>query len=325
MGQVLHGSATTTEAIRRAIQRSQESVRALAQRHGISPTTVQKWRKRETAADAAMGPKQPCSPVLAPEQEAAIVAFRRHTLLPLDDCLYALQPTIPALTRSSLHRCLQRHGISRLPQTEGDKPDKKRFKAYPIGYFHIDIAEVSTEQGKLRLFVAIDRTSKFAFARLVESAGKMEAAEFLRDLVEAVPYAIHTVLTDNGIPAKPQSGLRAFTSRARDIWDSQHIFDRVCDEHGIEHRLTKVNHPWTNGQVERMNRTLKEATVKRCHYGSHGELRAHLQLFLDAYNHARRLKALRGLTPYEFTCRAWTQEPERFRIDPSHHTPGLNT
>ena len=144
----------------------------------------------------------------------------------------------------------------------------------------------------------------------------MEAAEFLRDLVEAVPYAIHAVLTDNGIQ---------FTSRARDIWDSQHIFDRVCDEHGIEHRLTKVNHPWTNGQVERMNRTLKKATVKCYHYGSRDELRAHLQLFLDAYNHARRLKALRGLTPYEFTCRAWTQEPERFRIEPSHHTLGLNT
>ncbi len=107
--------------------------------------------------------------------------------------------------------------------------------------------------------------------------------------------------------------------------DSQHIFDRVCDEHGIEHRLTKVNHPLTNGQVERTNRTLKDATVKRYHYESHDELRAHLQLFLDAYNHARRLKALRGLTPYELICRAWTQEPERFRLDPSHHTPGLNT
>jgi len=92
MGQVLHGSATTTEAVRRAIQRSQESVRALAQRHGISPTTVQKWRGRQTAADAAMGPKQPRSPVLTPEQETAIVAFRRHTLLPLDDCLYGIDP-----------------------------------------------------------------------------------------------------------------------------------------------------------------------------------------------------------------------------------------
>lgn len=135
---------------------------------------------------------------------------------------------------------------------------KKRFKADPIGCFHVaaanpadfrGIAEVSTAQGKLRLFVAIDRTSKFAFARLVESAGKMEAAEFLRDLVKAVPYAIHTVLTDNGVPAKPRSGLRAFTNRIRDIYDSQHIFDRVCDEHGIEPRLTKVNHPWATDKL----------------------------------------------------------------------------
>ena len=55
-----------------------------------------------------------------------IVAFRKHTLLPLDDCLYALQATIPHLTRSSLHRCLQRHGISRLPEVEGNKPPSSR-------------------------------------------------------------------------------------------------------------------------------------------------------------------------------------------------------
>jgi hypothetical protein len=71
--------------------------------------------------------------VLSPEEEAIIVAFRKHTLLPLDDCLYALQPTIPHLSRSSLHRCLNRHGISRLPEAEGDKPAKKKFKSYPIG------------------------------------------------------------------------------------------------------------------------------------------------------------------------------------------------
>ena len=316
MGQVLHGSARTTEAVRRAIQLRQESVRALARRYGISPTTVQKWRKRATTADAKMGPKEPRSTVLTPEEEAIVVAFRRHTLLPLDDCLYALQPTIPHLTRSSLHRCLQRHGISRLPDAGGDKQPKARFKTYPLGYFHIDIAEVQTAEGKLRLFVAIDRTSKFAFARLVESAGKAEAAQFRRDLVEAVPYRIHTVLTDNGVQ---------FTPRKQDVWDGRHIFDRVREEHGIEHRLTKVNHPWTNGQVERMNRTIKDATVKRFHYDGHEQLRAHLALFVDAHNHARRLKTLRGLTPYEFIRQAWTKEPGRFRLDPSHHIPGPYT
>ena len=198
MGQVLHGSARTTEAVRRAIQRSEEGVRALARRHGISPTTVQKWRKRASVSDAPMGPKAIHSTVLTLEEEAMIVAFRRHTLLPLDDCLYSLQPSIPHLTRSALHRCLQRHGISRLPTMEGDQTEKRRFKAYPIGYFHIDIAEVRTGEGKLHLFI-------------------------------------------------------------------------------------------------------------------------------DAYNHGRRLKTLRGLTPYEYVARIWTEEPDRFKLDPYHHIAGLNT
>jgi hypothetical protein len=90
----------------------------------------------------------------------------KSTKRSLDDCLYALQATIPHLTRSSLHRCLRRHGISRLPDVKGDKPSRKKFKAYPIGYVHIDIAEVRTEEGKLYLFVAVDRLSKFAFAQL---------------------------------------------------------------------------------------------------------------------------------------------------------------
>ena len=119
MGQVLHSSDTTTEAVRRAIQRSEESVRALARRQSIGPTTVQKWRNRTHAADAHMGPKAIYSTVLTTEEEAMVVAFRRHTLLPLDDCLYALQASIPHLTRSSLHRCLQRHGISRLQDMTG--------------------------------------------------------------------------------------------------------------------------------------------------------------------------------------------------------------
>jgi transposase InsO family protein len=198
MGQVQHGSATTTAAIRRAIQHSQASLRALAKRYGINQKTVAKWKQRTFVADLRTGPQEPRSTVLSAEDEAVIVAFRRHTLLPLDDCLYALQPTIPHLTRSSLHRCLQRHGISRLPEVEGDKPQRAKFKRYPLGYFHLDIAEVHTEQGRLYLFVAIDRTSKFAFAELHEKATRRVAGTFLRALAAAVPYKIHTVLTDNG-------------------------------------------------------------------------------------------------------------------------------
>ena len=87
-------------------------------------------------------------------------------MLPLDDYLYALLPTLPQLSRSSLHRCLQCHGISRLPEIQGDEPAKQKFKTYPIGYVHIDIAEVRRKEGKLHLFVAIDRTSKFVFVHV---------------------------------------------------------------------------------------------------------------------------------------------------------------
>ena len=153
MGQVLHGSATTTAAIRRAIQHSQESLRALASRYGVNPKTIAKWKQRSSVDDRPTGPRQAKSTVLSVEDEAIIVAFRRHTLLPLDDCLYALQATLPHLTRSSLHRCLQRHDISRLPEVEGTVPAKRKFKTYLLGCFHIDMAEVHTAQGKLYLLV----------------------------------------------------------------------------------------------------------------------------------------------------------------------------
>jgi IS30 family transposase len=198
MGQVLHGSARTTEAVRRAIQLRQQSVRARAKRFGVSPTTIQKWRKRETTTGAPMAERAS----LYRANRGGGGGDRRlraHTLLPLDDCLYGLQPSIPHLTRSSLHRCLERHGISRLPELDGGKPRRSKFANYAIGYFHIDIAEVRTEQGKLYLFVAIDRTSKLAFTRLEHEATRYTASDFLRALIEAVPYRIHTVLTDNGM------------------------------------------------------------------------------------------------------------------------------
>ncbi|MBY5356722.1 transposase family protein [Rhizobium leguminosarum] len=309
MGQILHGSATTTEAIRRAIQNSQASLRVIAKRYGINQKTVAKWRKRTSTTDLVTGPKEPRSTVLSIEEEAVIVAFRRYTLLPLDDCLYALQPTIPHLTRSSLHRCLQRHGISKLVDVEGDKPVRKKFKAYPLGYFHIDIAEVRTEQGKLHMFVV--------------------SREFLLRLITAVPYKIHTVLTDNGIQfTTPGAGGSAVPLIKEAIANGEifraHAFEYTCAKNDIEHRTTKPKHPWTNGQVERMNRTIKDATVKRYYYESHDQLRQHLADFVAAYNFGRRLKTLKGLTPYEFICKQWTKEPERFRLDPTHQMPGLN-
>ena len=316
MGQVLHGSAKTTHAVRAELQRSQASVAQLARRYGINEKTVIKWRHRASVEDLPMGPKERRSSVLSPVEEAAIVALRVQARLPLDDVFIALKDVIPHLTRSSLHRCLQRHGISRLPKVDREKP--KKFKSYEIGYFHIDIAELRYEGGKGFLFVAVDRTSKLVFARIYRSATKLAAAAFLKALVKTVPYKIHTVLTDNGVQFVQ---LNRGSTRPSLV----HIFGRVCEEKGIEHRLTKPYHPWTNGQAERMVRTIKEATVKSFHYSSINELRRHVQEWLIAYNFAKQLKALRFKTPYEAINAIWKSKPEIFIVQPRHDIPGLNT
>ena len=124
--------------------------------------------------------------------------FRRRTLLPLDDVLGCLGESIPKLIRSRLHRCLERHGISRLPESPDHASKRGKFAETPIGYVHIDISELRLAQGKLNMFLAIDRASKFTDAEFRDDAGKINGADFLSGVAEAFPYAIHIVLTDNG-------------------------------------------------------------------------------------------------------------------------------
>ena len=163
-----------------------------------------------------------------------------------------------------------------------------------------------------------------------EKVARRTAGDFLRRLIGAVPYKVHTVFTDNGThfttPGNTSSSapdIKAALEVGELVW--AHAFEYACAQNDIDHRLTKPKHPWTNGQVERMNRTIKDATVKRYFYETHDQLRAHLQNFVDTYNFARRLKTLRGLTPYEFICKAWTSEPQRFKISPLQKMPGLNS
>jgi transposase InsO family protein len=147
----------------------------------------------------------------------------------------------------------------------------------------------------------------------------MEVPVFLRNEVSAFSYNINTVLTDNGVAF---SDLPKNMTRPSRRCLGPHIFDRVCIEHDIEHRWTKPYHPWTNGQAERMNRTVKDAIVKVFHYEDLESLKAHVLAFVAAYNFARHLKALHWKTPVQTVLQAWTNDPSRFRIDPHHLIPG---
>src|SRR5215210_4818247 len=322
MAGLLHGSARTTPRIRAELQASQEATRVLAARHGLNPKTVAKWRKRTTTADQPMGPTRPRSTTLTEAEEAIVVEFRRRTLLPLDDVLGCLRESIPKLTRNALHRCLVRHGISRLPKNEENTSKRKRFAETKIGYVHIDHCELRLGEGKLRVLMASHRLSKFTYVASFNAPPKMNGAAFLRAVIAVFPYAIPTVLTDNGMAFADLPKNRTGPSRR---WLGPHIFDRVCREHGIKHRLTKPYHPWTNGQAERMNRTIKDATTKVFHYPDLESLKAHVLAFVTAYNFAKHLKRLRWRTPFQAICEAWAKDPTPFKINPHHLIPGPHT
>ena len=172
----------------------------------------------------------------------------------------------------------------------------------------MDLAEGQTEQGRVYLVVAVERTSKVAFAEWHPRATRMLAAAFLRRVRQALPYTAHPVLPDKGVQ---------FPWQAHQWFPGGHRFARVCREFGVEHRLPKPAHPWTNGQVEGRNRTLKEATVLRYHYQTTDteQLKEHRQAFLLAYHHAKRLKTLRGLTPHEVVCAQHQKNPAIFTRD----------
>jgi Integrase core domain. len=170
-----------------------------------------------------------------------------------------------------------------LPEVEGSKPSKKKFKAYPIGYFHIDIAEVQTAEGKLYLYVAIDRTSKFAFVRLVKKTGRTSASVFLEALIAAVPlqdpHGSHRQWDPVHFPAalrgRPDGKIHdAYVRYA--LPEKWHRTSADQDQASMDEWPGRAHEP-----------TIKEATVQRYHYDRHDQLEAHLADFINAYNYAR--------------------------------------
>ncbi len=324
MAAVPHGSARTAPRVRAELQAARASSRALAAQYGLNPKTVLKWRKRPVAVGAPMRPK-PRSATLAEAEEAIVAEFRRRTLLPLDDArrsscndvMGCLRDTIPKLTRSALHRCLARHGTSRLPKDEDASSNRKPFKDTKIGHVHVDRAQFRSAEGKTHMCLATDRASKFVRVEFHPTAEMATGAQFMRGVAAAFPCQAHAVLTDNSV---------AFTKNAPAKRDGRrHVSGRVCGGHGIEHRLTKPYHPWANGQAGRTNRTVKDATVKAFHYGTTQALCARALACVAAYNVAKHLKALRWRTPFQAVCDAWKTGPASFKINPHHLTTGLYT
>ena len=320
MGNIHHANAKTTARVRKEIQESNEKNTVLASRYHVNIKTIIKWKAANGVEDRKSGPRNPKSTVLTELEENIICEFRRLTKFSLDDVFIVLKDKIPALTRSNLHRCLVRNNLSRLPKEEGKERTKKPFKSYDIGYVHIDISELRTEEGKAYMFVAIERATKYVYAEIYTRMTQDNAQIFLQNTIKDCPFKIHTILTDNGSQFTYQ--LLAEHLRPK---DKVHPFDEVCKGQRIEHRLTRFRHPWTNGQVEVMNRVIKSHTVKKFHYTRLSDLKRHLMSFLLLYNYQKKLKSLKHQTPYYAIIKTYEDTPTFFKENPNLKNVGLNT
>lgn len=318
MSQALHSLARTTHLIRKEIRESELSQAELARRYNVSRQTVRKWKERDSGEDRSHRPAT-LRTTLTPAQEAIVVALRTTLLLPTDDLLVITREFInAAVSRSGLGRCLRRHGVSQLndlvAQSDGEEVKKKTFKDYEPGFVHIDIKylpQMPDEQARRYLFVAIDRATRWVHMEIYADQSDTSSINFLAKVRDACPVKIVKLLTDNGSQFTDR-----FTSRKKDaegnpIPSGKHVFDRLCKQFAIEHRLIPPRHPQTNGMVERFNGRISEI-VKQTRFACAAELESTLRNYLKIYNHSIPQRALNHMTPIQALKEWQRKKPELF-------------
>jgi IS30 family transposase len=233
----LHANATTTPKTRAYIQRSRKSVTQLAAELGVSETTIRRWRGRATVADRSHRPLNLTTSLSAVE-ERAVCELRTSLQLPLDDIVEVMQRCINAkLSRSAIHRCLQRNGISRRPKP--DKPKAGVFETASIGFIHIDLKHLPALQRRTSYaFVAIDRATRYVYVEIHSRRDGETAAGFLKHFLAHFSHDVHTILTDNGAEFTDRFAVDK-KNKPPGRPSGNHPFDRLCKQHGIDHRLTK--------------------------------------------------------------------------------------
>ena len=302
----LHANATTTPRTRAYIQQSGLAAAALAAELGVSETTVRRWRRRSTTEDRSHQPHR-LNTSLSPVEERVVVELRTTLDLSLDDIVEVMRRCLnPALSRSAIHRCLQRHGISAKAPVE--RPARQRFVTdAPAGFIHIDLKHLpALHRQRSYAYVAIDRATRFVYLETHENRRAETAAAFLQRFLEAFPIPVHTVLTDNGAEFTDRFAVDK-PGKPKDRPSGKHPVDMLCARRRIRHILTKPFRPQTNGLVERFNRRIAEAlrqaepagtNSRKNKFLSHQERDAFLDTLAYDYNHTR-LRCLGYKAPIE--------------------------
>jgi transposase InsO family protein len=305
----LHANATTTPRTRAYIQASGASAAELADELGVHEKTVRRWKARTTTADRSHRPKH-IQTRFDPLEEEIAVELRTRLALSIDDIAEVMRRCLrPDISRSAVHRCLKRHGVSQKPRRETEKP--LAFTAEkPLGFVHIDVKYLTAlDRRRAYAYVAIDRATRFVYLEILPDRKATTSAGFLERLLQAFPIAIHTILTDNGSeftdryavdkPGKPEGKP-----------SGKHDFDKLCKAHGIRHILSRPFRPQTNGMVERFNRRLSEALQAsprtggnqgKNSFASHQQRNDFITTFVHNYNNTR-LRCLNYRAPRELAA-----------------------
>jgi transposase InsO family protein len=266
-----------------------------------------KWKNREKPTDRKSRPKTIRKAV--PKEAVPILQWlRQDFFIDLDTLWKVLQQTVfPQLSRSSVYRELIRLGLGSLKTSS--KPVRGKFQAEAPGFLHIDVFHLPRLQGiRSYLYIAIDRATRLMTLQVHAHRNGESSILFLKHCQGFFPFKIHTILTDNG----PE-----FTNRFyRKKLSEPHPFDQACSQAEIQHRLTQIRHPWTNGLAERTGKTIKDQTVYRLHFNTPAQLRSVLYGFRQYFNLDRPYKAIGFKTPYAATQEWYQKEPERFLKDP---------
>jgi len=315
MCQVYHENAKLNKHSREIIQSSRLTNNELAKKYDVNEKTIRKWRGRDFSEDKSSRPKT-IHYSLNPLEQRLIELVRRSTWMSLDDVVDTVASVIPKANRSNVSRTLQSLGISKIPKEKLEKA--KKFKEYKPGYLHMDVTYMPKLDGKrYYLFVAIDRATRVMYYKVYENKTSQNAVSFVEECKAFFPFYITHILTDNGLEFTDK-----FVGKEKRV-SGNHIFDKVCKEEDIDHRLTAPFTPKTNGMVERANGTIKDRTIKVEVYKNIEELIASLNKFLLFYLFARRHSSLRkelGVhvrTPFD-AVECWFKiEPELFKISPS--------
>ncbi|GEM_PF-210205 len=245
--------------------------------------------------------------MLTPAQQTVVIHLRRTLLLPLDDLLAVTRELIcPHVSRSGLDWCLRRHGAGNLNALKHPEPAVayKSFKSYEPGYVHMDVKylpQMEDESQRRYLFVAIDRATRWVFVQLKPNKTAASAQAFLKALHKVCPLRLTKLLPDNGKDLTD----RLFASRERKP-SGNHEFDQLCQELGIEHRLTKPRTPKTNGMVERFDGRIADV-LKTHQFNSREDMEQTLLRYVALYNHQLPQSALGSKTPMQ-AMKEWYQD-----------------